>query len=216
MIKPSMQKILLACLIGVLPVALVPAATAGKGPPRGVTLSAAPKVLAYGGSVGLAGTVVPAKENQSVSIEARSCGQSSFAPVIGVRTGANGGYNGGQAPVANTVYQAHWHSLTSALVPVRVRPRLTLTKLAPHKYRVKVFAVRSLAGHRVLFQRHRSKRWSTFRKLRLTYWGRVVATSVSGRIFKSKIHKKRKVRILLSRKQAAPCYASSHSRTIRS
>jgi len=211
-----------AALFGV-PVVLVAAVTAttaggamSRVAQRSVSLVAAPKIVRFGSPVTLAGVVSPARENRKVNIEARACGSASSAPVVGVKTGPNGTYSAGQSPVQNTVYQAQWHRWTSALVPVLVRPRVKLAKVERHKFQIRVMAVRSLAGHRVLFEWHTSHGWSTLRKLRLTYWGQVISTSVSGKIFKSKIQKGKRVRVLLTPKQAAPCYVSGHSAIIRS
>jgi hypothetical protein len=219
-----MRTIWLAALLGV-PIALVPAATAttaegarsvGHGGHRATTLVAAPKIVQFGNPVTLAGAITPAKPSQRVTVYARPCPQASSTTVVVVRTGPSGTYSAGLTPVSSTSYQAKWHGAFSALVPVLVRPKVDLKKLARHRFQIRVMAAQSLAGHRVLFQRHLSTGWSTLRKLRLTYWGQVISTAVSGKIFKARIHKRRRVRVLLSPKQAAPCYVSGHSLTIRS
>src|SRR5436190_4842646 len=205
----------------VLPVLLCTLATAaGVGTAiaagsKAVTLSAAPRVVTFGNPTALRGAVTPAKSNQSVNIQARPCGQTSAMPVLAVKTGPNGTYGAGQAPSMNTAYQAQWHSVASAEVPVLVRPKIKLQKLAPHRFRVQVTAARSLAGRKAIFQR-RTRKWSTVRKVGLKNMGQVLTTTISGRVFRSTVRKRRKVRILLNAKQAAPCYVGGHSNTIHS
>lgn len=219
-----MRKVVCAGLLGALPIALALAviSTSAAGtatrrpPPRRITLTAAPKAVEFSNRITLTGAVSPAKPNQSVDIRARSCGQPSFTSILGVGTEQNGAYSAGQIPTSNTVYQALWHSVTSAVVPVVVRPQITLTRLKPHRFRIRVMAARSLKDHKVLFQKRGTSRWSTVRSVRLKYKGQVDMTVISGRAFKSKIHRRRRVRILLGPKQAAPCYAGGHSGTIRS
>jgi len=217
-----MRKLVLAGLLGTLPLFVVTAATATAvetavaASSKSVTLNVAPKVLVFGNRITLNGAVTPAKPNQSVNIQARACGQTSTTPVLGLRTGPNGTYSAGQAPTLNTVYQAQWHSVASAAVSVLVRPKIKLQKLARRRYRVQVTAARSLAGRSVILQRRRSHKWSTVRKMRLKSMGQVVTTAISGRVFKSKVRRRRKIRIQLSPKQASPCYVGGRSNIIHS
>ncbi len=217
-----MRRLLLAGLLGTLPAFVVIAVTATAvetavaASSKSVTLNVAPKVLVFGNRITLSGAVTPAKSNQSVNIQARACGQTSATPVLGVRTGPNGTYSAGQAPSLNTVYQAQWHSVASAAVRVLVRPKIKLEKLARRRFRVQVTAARSLAGRSVIFQRRSSRKWSTVRNLRLRNMGQVVTTAISGRVFRSKVRKRRKIRIRLSAKQASPCYVGGRSNIIHS
>jgi len=102
---------------------------------------------------------------------------------------------------------------------VRVKPRLSLAKLAAHKYRVRVFAAESFAGKAVVFQRWNATRraWVRVKTVTLTDTGLGVApTVISGRDFRSRIAAGKRVRVFLSQLVAGTCYVANTSGVIRS
>jgi plastocyanin len=193
------------------------------GPPGSVlSLTAAPKVVGYGARSTLSGRLATGQANQKVDIFAQDCGAAAFSKLTTVTTTTEGAYTFSIQPRRNTTYESRFRVLSSTQVLVKVRPRVTLRKLAPRKFRVTVLAADSYAGRFVLFQRFSvtQQRWVTVRSVVLRAAGTLTTpinpTSVSKAIFRSKIKKRLRVRALLTQAQAGSCYAASASTTIRS
>jgi hypothetical protein len=167
----------------------------------------------------LSGVASPRQSGLSIQILSRPCGQSSFRALKSTKTGTGGAWKAAVKPTQKTAYRAKVQTTLSRIVVVNVRPRITLTKVAAHKYKTLVYAARSFANHTAVFQR-----WS----LNLQQWVRVryvilkflrngtAPTIVSGRTFPSTIVAGKKVRIVLPYKQAQPCYLSGWSYAILS
>jgi plastocyanin len=193
------------------------------GPPGSVlSLTASPKVVTYGGRSTLSGQLATGMANQKIDIFARECGAASFSKIATVDTTTGGSYTFIVQPRKNTTYESRFKVLLSTQVLVKDRPRVTLRKLAPRRFRVTVLAAESYAGKVVLFQRFSStqRRWVTVRSVVLAAAGTLTTpinpTSVSKKVFRSKIRKRLRVRVLLTQAQAGSCYAASASATIRS
>jgi hypothetical protein len=121
-------------------------------------------------------------------------------------------------PLDNTTYRAQLGGAT-ADIAVRARPRISIAKLAPHKYRVRVFAAESFAGKAVAFQRWNATRrvWVRVRYVTLADTGLGVApTVISGKDFRSRIAAGKRVRIAMSQTAAGTCYLANVSGSIRS
>jgi hypothetical protein len=102
---------------------------------------------------------------------------------------------------------------------VRSAPRITLGKLAPHRYRVRVYAAESFAGKAVVFQRWNATRkaWVRVKSVTLVDTGLGVApTVVAGRDFRSAIAVGKRVRIVMGQLVAGSCYVANRSGVIRS
>jgi plastocyanin len=184
----------------------------------GVTIAAQPKTVTYGRATALSGAVAPRRANEAVSILARRCRESAFTKIGEVRTTADGAWTFPTKPLDRTAYRAQWGSATNDAA-VRVRPRITLVKLAPHRYRVRVRAAESFAGKTVAFQRWNATRrvWVRVRLVTLVDTGLGVApTVISGRNFRSRISAGRRVRIAMGPIAAGPCYLGNRSGVIRS
>ena len=80
---------------------------------------------------------------------------AEYAHDVGVQLSAPGGkYTATVKPMMTTAYTTKSTSITSAVVSVRVRPRLRLVRVASHRYLLRVFATRSFAGKYASFQRY--------------------------------------------------------------
>ena len=105
---------------------------------------------------------------------------------------------------------------------MKVRPKVTLRKLAPRKFRITVQAAESYAGKFVRFQRYSSVRrsWITVRSVALRAGPTLVTpispTNVSTATFRARISARVRVRAYLTQAQASSCYAASASAAIRS
>lgn len=197
--------------------------TVNIGPPGSVlSLTAAPTSVRYGGQSTLSGRLATGLANQRIDIFAQECGAAAFTRLTTVTTTADGSYTSAVQPRKNTTYEARFRALRSTQALVKVRPRVTLRKLAPRKFRVTVLAAESYAGKFVLFQRFSStqRRWVRVRSVALVAGGTLTTpinpTTVSKAVFGSRIKARLRVRALLTQAQAGGCYAASASATIRS
>jgi plastocyanin len=184
----------------------------------GVTLAASPTVVTYGAATTLSGKVSNNAAGEKVVVLGQECGKPVSSSVGTVDTTGGGKFSTMATPAKNTAYQAKWNTSTSPNVPVKVRPRIRLAKLASHKYRARVRAAESFNGKVVVFQRYSTakKSWVKVRVVVLKAIGTVGATQISGRTFRSTIKAGRKVRILLRTSQVAPCYVGGRSNVILS
>ena len=184
-----------------------------------LSLAVTPKTVVYGRSVTLSGTLADQKSGQSLQIMAQPCGQSAATKIATVTTTAGGAYSYQTKPLKNTSYTVKFKSSTSNAVAVKVRPRLRLGKVAPHRYSLRVFAAQSFAGHYAIFQRYRSslRRWVSVKRvlLRANSTG-VAPTVITAARFRSSVRAGLRVRVLLSRAQVGACYLDGRSNTIRS
>jgi plastocyanin len=197
--------------------------TVNAGPPGSVlSLTAAPRLLLYGRQSTLSGRLATGQANQKIDLFAQECGAAAFTKLTTVTTTTDGSYTFAVQPHRNTTYESRFRVLKSTQVLVRVRPKVTLRKLAPRRFRVTVLAADSLAGKFVLFQRYSlaQRRWVRVRTVALAAGGTVTTpvnpTTVSKAVFRSRIKPRLRVRALLTQAQAGGCYAGSSSATIRS
>ena len=198
--------------------------TVNAGPPGSVlSLTATPKVVVYGGHSTLSGQLATGLPNQKVDIFAEECGAASFTKLTTVTTTTGGAYTFAVQPRRNTTYEARAaKALSSTQVLVKVRPKLTLRKLATRKFRVTLLAADSYAGKFVLFQRYRSStgRWITVRSVVLGAGGTLMLpinpTTVSRTVFRAKVRARLRVRAYLTQAQAGSCDAAVRSAVIRS
>lgn len=182
-----------------------------------VTLAAEPKIVRYGRSTVLSGKISEARANETVSILGQRCNETAFSKIGEAKTEANGSWAFTTKPLDRTSYRAQWGSVNSAAMLVRVRPRITLGKLAAHRYRVRVFAAQSFAGRSISFQRWNATRrvWIHVRFVVLADTGLGIdPTEISGRDFRSSIRAGKRVRMRMGQTVAGTCYLSNTSNVI--
>jgi plastocyanin len=196
--------------------------TVNAAPGSTLTLTAAPKVVLYGRNATLTGQLASGQANQKVDLFAQECGAPAFTKQMTVTTTAGGVYSSTALPRRNTSYQARFRSSSSSQALVKVRPKVTLRKLAPRKFRITVQAAESYAGKFVRFQRYSSVRrsWITVRSVALRAGPTLVTpispTTVSTATFRARVRARVRVRAYLTQAQAGSCYAASASAAIRS
>ena len=184
-----------------------------------VTLGAQPKIVRFGRATVLSGKTSTARANETVSVFSQRCRDTSFSKIGETKTAADGTWTFQTKPLDRSNFRAQWDSLNSDPALVRVRPRITLAKLAPHRYRVRVHAAQSFAGRSVSFQRWNATRrvWVHVRSVVLRDTGLgIEPTEISGRAFRSSIRAGKKVRIRMGQTVAGACYLSSSSNVILS
>src|ERR671923_82720 len=182
--------------------------------------AAAPSLLAYGGRSTLSGRLATGQANQKVDIFSQECGAASFGKLTTLTTTTDGSYSFVVQPRKNTTYESRARSLRSTQVLVKVRPKVTLRKLARQRFRVTVLAAESYAGKFVLFQRYSAtqRRWLRVRSVALVAGGTLAApinpTRVSKAVFRARVRARLRVRALLTQVQAGGCNTGSASATI--
>jgi plastocyanin len=184
-----------------------------------LTVRAAPLIVVYGGRATLSGTLATGATGQNVQIVAQPCGAGGAKAIGAATTTTGGAFTASVTPTENTVYSAKLKGSSSTATTVHVRPRLQLTKLAAHRYRVRVLAATSLTGKYISFQRYNasSGRWTRVRTVTLaTTAAGTAPTTISSAGFKSSIRARVRVRAALPQAQAGACYLGGTSNTIRS
>lgn len=182
-----------------------------------VTLAANPTIVRYGRSTVLSGKISEARANETVSIFADRCRDTAFSKIGEAKTETNGTWTFGTKPLDRTSFRVTWGNVNSDPALVRVRPRITLAKLAPHRYRVRVFAAQSFAGNSISFQRWNATRrvWVLVRTVVLADTGLGVdPTEISGRDFRSSIRAGKRVRMRMGQTVAGTCYLGNTSNVI--
>jgi plastocyanin len=188
-------------------------------PPDSLTLAAKPLLLILGGKVAGTGTVSTAKAGESVDVLAQQCGATSAQKLATVQTTTGGAYTFSASPFANTVYTTQLRKAVSTAMTVRVRPLMRLTRVAAHRYSLKVTAGESFAGKYVSFQRYNGtkKRWVAVNAVALKASKAGVAPAVVAvASFRSTIKAGLRVRTTMAQAQVGTCYAAGLSNTIRS
>ena len=192
----------------------------GVAPPADtLTLAVKPQLLIYGGKVTLAGTLSNQKVGENVDVLATPCGQSAATKTTTVQTSTGGAFTALVQPLKNTLYTVKVKNTTSPAVAVKVRPRLRLRKLAPHRYSLRVFAGASFAGKYATFQRYNGAlgRWIKVKRILLRANATGVApTVISSVSFRSAIRPRLKIRVVLPQLQVGSCYRPGRSNVIRS
>jgi len=182
-----------------------------------VTLAANPTIVRYGRSTVLSGKISEARANETVSIFVDRCRDTAFSKIGEAKTESNGTWTFGTKPLDRSSYRATWGNANSDPALVRTRPRITLAKLAPHRYRVRVFAAQSFAGNSISFQRWNATRriWVNVRSVVLADTGLGVdPTEISGRDFRSSISAGKRVRMRMGSTVAGTCYLGNTSNVI--
>ena len=187
-------------------------------PPDSLTMSAKPLLLIYGAKVAGAGTVSTAKAGETVDVQALACGTTAPQKVATVQTTTGGAYSFSVAPLKNTVYTTQLRKATSPSSNVRVRPLMKLTRVAAHKYSLRVAAGESLAGKYAGLQRYNSvtKRWVAVKVIPLKASTSGVAPAVVAvASFRSTVKTGLRIRTTMAQAQVGTCYAAGLSNTIR-
>jgi hypothetical protein len=174
---------------------------------QSVTIANAPRIVVYGRSTTLSGTVSSQHAGETVSVLAQPFGQTSFSSIASVSTTTSGGWTHIAQPTIRTTYKVQWQSATSATVTIQVRPRIGLSVRRGVFY-VKAAADHSLAGQVVYFQRLSSfGQWVIRKKL--------VLNAGSAKRFRAKLpHGRSRIRVFMPQTQAGPGYLAGVSRAL--
>lgn len=186
--------------------------------PATVSLTANKRLVGYGGAVTLSGVLSTQETGQTVTVEAQQCGASAFTKVGAAVTTTGGAWNLVVKPLKNTAYQVKLKNLTSTQLTVRVRPAISLGKVAARRFTVRVRAADSFAGKAVAVQRFNSatRRWVLLRTARLVANTTGVApTVISSVTFTQRASAGTRLRVVMSQATVGSCYAPGTSNAIR-
>ncbi|HKB20479.1 MAG TPA: cupredoxin domain-containing protein [Gaiellaceae bacterium] len=184
----------------------------------GVTLKAAPALISYGGATTLSGVVSSGAAGETVNVDAKQCGATTFTRVVGVKSTANGAWSAPVKPAMNTVYRASWKNANSPDLAQSVSPLLTLKRVRAGRFTAGATAAIALTGKRLVVQRYvKSKRtWKSVKQVTLNKSKPGTPPSVRSSVaFGLRIPRGTKLRVLLPAAQAATCYAAARSAAIR-
>jgi hypothetical protein len=200
--------------------ALVAAPAALAAPkPTAVTITALPSIVTYGSPTTLTGTVTP-PQSAKISIAAERClnppPRSAVSGALKVDSDASGTWRTIVTPSVQTTYQASVKNVKSSTQMVQVRPRVTLAKVARHKFRTRIAAAKSFGGKIALFQKKTLVGWKTVKSVVLVQVAAGPESVISGKTFRSGISRHRTVRILLTQRQVGNCYVTGISNSVRS
>jgi plastocyanin len=194
-----------------------------KKPPASVAAAASTSMLPYGGAVTVTGTVSSRKAGAKVEILAQRCIEPEIKVVATVKSEKGGAYTYRGRPSQVTSYHARYSAPSGTVVSptlrIGVAPLVTLKRVAPGKFSIRVTAGKRLVGKAVMFQRFAPKqhRWVTSKVAVLDHGsGSAVPlrnSSVSSALVRSQLRKGTKVRALLRSFQALPCYSTAWSKT---
>lgn len=187
-------------------------------PPDSLTLSAKPLLLAFGGKITGTGTVSTAKAGEPVDVLALPCGATAAQKVTTVQSTTGGAYTFAASPLSNTTYTTQLRKAVSTASAVRVRPLIKLTRVAAHRYTLRVTAGTSFAGKYATLQRYNAttKRWAGVKAIPLKASKAGVAPAVVAvATFRSTVKTGLRIRITMGQAQVGTCNAPGLSNTIR-
>lgn len=188
-------------------------------PPDSLTMVAKPTLVVFGGKVTGTGTVSTQKSGESVDVLAQQCGASSSQKATTVQTITGGTYTFAVQPLMNTIYTTKLRAASSTPTAVRVRPRLRLGRIAPHRYSLRVYGGSTFAGKYAALQKFNGtlRRWSSVKAFPLKANSTGVApTVVSAASFRATIKTGVRIRVVMSQAQVGTCYAPGTSNAILS
>jgi plastocyanin len=183
------------------------------------SLTAAPASVPYGRKTTLAGKIVSQLSGQSLQVLALECGAAAAKAVGNVTTTTGGAFSYQTPPLMATAYSVKAKNLTSGTVTVKVLPAMRLSKVARHRYALRVSAAQSFAGKYASFQRYSAatKRWRTVKRvlLKADATGKAPTVITSAK-FRATLKARTRIRVVLGQKQVGSCYLAGRSNTIRS
>ena len=167
----------------------------------------------------LSGTVSNGQFGQAVTIMERRFpfGRTGQVREVATLTTRSGGEFGvAVRPVIHAVYTARIGTTPSDSVAVNVRPQVRLSHLGPHRFLLRVLAVRSFVGKYGVLQRW-NKKAQVWVGVRRVYPTRSTAgispTIVSRRVFRARMGRVM-IRVLVPLGQTVPGYLSGSSNAV--
>jgi len=182
-----------------------------------VTIKTARATSTYLVPLSLSGVISSQAANEPVVVNGQECGKTAFTRVGATTTTAGGNWTFAVKPTINTTYQARWGRTDSSTVLVKVRPKVSLTRVGS-RFKARITAAQSFTGKTILFQRYRTvvRRWVTLKRVTLGASTTPTAgTFVTPANFRASIRKGWRLRVFMPQAQAGTCYLAAPSNTLR-
>ena len=184
-----------------------------------VTLTRSARVVTYGGSVLLRGTIANGTSGEKVTITGTTQAGKPARSVLTATTTADGTFSVRVRPLVQTVYVATTGTSSSDPLAINVRPRVRLGVIGRTRGVLRASAARSFVNKRWVVQVLHPRRhvWVSMKRVRLT---RSVPTAtptiVTTASFRLHIRHGLRLRVLVPAGQTAPGYVSGVSNIARS
>jgi plastocyanin len=184
--------------------------------PSSLSLSVKPLVVVYGGSSVVAGVLSTQLAGASIDVLAQQCGASAATKLTTVQTTTGGAYTTTVKPLMNTTYTAKDKAVTSSAASVSVKPILQLTRVAAHRFSLRITGASSFSGRYASFQRYNGtlRRWVAVKPVLLkASTAGTAPTVLTVASFRTTVASRLRVRATLPQAQAGSCYAPGTSNT---
>jgi hypothetical protein len=182
-----------------------------------VELAARPTNLGPVQNVLLTGGVSSGRTGETVTVQAKLCGTSSFRTLFVVKTAPGGRFTREWGPGINMELRAVWKGAKSRIITVRQSPFVQLDQTSPGEWEVGVGSLGMMWRKRVEIQRRVGSRWTRVRSVVLTetYTSPGQSGVWTDADFTMRLPKGTVLRAVLTAAQARPCYLGSISNTVR-
>ena len=184
-----------------------------------VTLTRSVRVITYGGSVLLSGTVANGSAGAEVTITATAQAGRPSRSVLTTTTSADGTFRLRVRPLVQTVYVAATATSSSDPLAINVRPRVRLGLIGRTHGVLRASAARSFMHKRWLLQALLPRRhvWVSVKRVRLTGSTPTISpTIVTTASFRLHVRHGLRLRVLVPGSQTVPGYVSGISNIARS
>ena len=184
---------------------------------RAATLQARPTNLGPVQNVLLSGGVSSGRNGETLTLQAKPCGTSSFRNLFVFRTGPGGRWLREYSPGVNTVLRVRWKGVFSPPVTVRQAPIVQLDQTSASEFEVGVGSLGMMWRKRVEIQQRTGGRWVRLRTVVLTetYASPGQSGVWTDADFRLSVPPGTQLRAVLTAAQAKPCYLGSASNAIR-
>jgi hypothetical protein len=184
-----------------------------------VTLTRSARVVTYGSSALLSGTVPNGSPGEKVTITGTAQAGKPARSVLTVTTAANGTFSVRVRPLLQTAYVAATGANSSDPLAINVRPRVRLGLVGRSRGVLHVSAARSFMHKRWLLQVLRPRRhvWVSMKRVRLTRsTSGISPTIVTRASFRLHVRRGLRLRVLVPTSQTVPGYVAGVSNIARS
>lgn len=202
--------------VGIRTATSLPSSVIAAQPPKSIALDRGQSLVVYGGTVRLFGSLANGQVGDTVTIEEHrlpSFNGLAIRTVATVQTAADGSFSAVVRPESHTLYKATTGQTESNTVAVSVRPRLSLSRIARHRFALRATAARSFIGRYGVLQRWNSSRhlWITKQRVFFTRALQSVSPTVTSlAVFRTRFGGAR-IRVLVPRGQVGPSYVAATS-----
>jgi hypothetical protein len=194
----------------------LPSSVVAAQPPKSISLDTSRSLVVYGGTVRLFGSLANGQAGDTVTIEEHRLPQFNGLAdrtAATVQTAADGSFSAVVRPDSRALYKATTGQTESNSVVVSVRPRLSLSRIARHRFALRATAARSFIGHYGVLQRWSRSRHLWISRERVSFTRaiqNVSPTITSLAVFRVRFGGAR-VRVLVPQSQVGPSYVAASS-----